>query len=87
MPPPKIVLERFRSTENDPVVALVLNLLVCGFAGYVYLGQPRKAVLALVLWLIGLALTCGAASCVVALLAAIDAYRQAERIQREQQAV
>jgi TM2 domain-containing membrane protein YozV len=76
------VLERFRSTENDPVVALVLNLLVCGCGGYVYLGQTRKAVIALVLWLIGVPLTCGAGSGVVALIAAIDAYRQAERMQR-----
>ncbi len=79
------MLERFRSTENDPVVALVLNLLLCGAGGYVYLGQTRKAVIALVLWLIGLALTCGAGSGVVALIAAIDAYRQAERMQRAPQ--
>jgi TM2 domain-containing membrane protein YozV len=75
------LLERFRSKENDPVVAMVLNLLGFGAIGYVYLGQTQKALVAAVLWLIAAIPTCLWGGCVVALIAAIDAYKQAERIQ------
>jgi hypothetical protein len=76
------LFERFRSTENDPVVAMVLNLLGFGAIGYVYLGQTQKALIVAVIWFAVSIPTCLWGGCVVSLLAAADGYRQAERMQR-----
>ncbi len=63
----------------DPNLILVLNLLVFGCAGYWLLGQKNKAILAGVLWVAGLT-TCGVVSGLVAAFAAIDGYREANRL-------
>jgi hypothetical protein len=64
---------------KDPVIILVLNLLVAGCVGYFMIGQKMKGIAALVLWVLGLA-SCGVVSGIVAIVAAIDGYFQAEQL-------
>ena len=65
------------SSSADPRLVFVLNLLVGACAGYFLLGRKAKGVVALVLFLILLAPpSCGIGSMVIALIAAIDGYRE-----------
>lgn len=64
---------------KDPVIILVLNLLVAGCVGYFMIGQKTKGIVALVVWVLGLA-SCGIVSGIVGILAAIDGYFQAEQL-------
>ena len=64
---------------KDPTIILILNLLVVGCVGYFMIGQKMKGIVAVVLWVCGLA-TCGIVSGIVAILAAIDGYFQAEQL-------
>jgi len=64
---------------KDPTIILVLNLLVVGCLGYFMIGQKMKGIAALVLWVCGLA-SCGIVSGIVAIVAAIDGYLQAEQL-------
>ncbi|HYH06244.1 MAG TPA: hypothetical protein VEK11_04200 [Thermoanaerobaculia bacterium] len=66
---------------KDPILILVLNLLVAGGVGYLVLGQKMKGIVAIVAWVILLFVTCGTGSGVVAILAAIDGYLQAQQLQ------
>lgn len=74
------MLERFRSRQNDPYAAAQLSLLF-GAGGYVYIGQPEKAIVAATLCILGIWLTCGAASGIVILIAAVDCWSLAKEIQ------
>jgi hypothetical protein len=67
---------------KDPILVLILNLLVLGGVGYIILGQKTKGIVAIVAWFVGLVLTCGAASGLVAIVAAIDGYLQAQQLQQ-----
>ena len=64
---------------KDPVIILVLNLLVAGCVGYFMIGQKTKGIVALIVWVLGLA-SCGIVSGIVGILAAIDGYFQAEQL-------
>lgn len=64
---------------KDPIIILVLNLLVAGCVGYFMIGQKTKGIVALVVWILGLA-SCGVVSGIVGILAAIDGYFQAEAL-------
>lgn len=64
---------------KDPVIILVLNLLLAGCVGYFMIGQKTKAIVTLVVWILGLA-SCGVVSGIVGILAAIDGYFQAEQL-------
>jgi hypothetical protein len=64
---------------KDPIIILVLNLLVAGCVGYFMIGQKTKGIVALVVWILGLA-SCGIVSGIVGILAAIDGYFQAEQL-------
>ena len=64
---------------KDPTIILILNLLVLGCVGYFMIGQKMKGIAAVVLWVCGLA-TCGVVSGIVAIVAAIDGYFQAEQL-------
>ena len=66
---------------KDPILVLVLNLLVAGGVGYIIMGQKTKGIVAIVIWLVGWAL-CGIPSGIVAVLAAIDGYLQAQQLQQ-----
>jgi hypothetical protein len=66
---------------KDPILVLVLNLLVAGGVGYLILGQKMKGIVAIVAWVVLLFVTCGAGSGLVAIVAAIDGYLQAQQLQ------
>lgn len=66
---------------KDPILVLVLNLLVAGGVGYLIMGQKMKGIVAIVAWVILLVVTCGAGSGLVAIVAAIDGYLQAQQLQ------
>jgi hypothetical protein len=65
---------------KDPVLILVLNLILFGCVGYFIIGQKLKGISAVVLWALGLA-TCGVGSGIVAIVAAIDGWMQAQHLQ------
>jgi hypothetical protein len=65
---------------KDPILVLVLNLLLAGGVGYIIMGQKTKGIVAIVLWILGLA-TCGIGSGIVGLVGAIDGYMQAQHLQ------
>ena len=67
---------------KDPILVLVLNLLLAGGVGYIILGQKTKGIVAIVAYVILLFVTCGAGSGVVAIVAAIDGYLQAQQLQQ-----
>ena|SRR5687768_5332669 len=66
---------------KDPILVLVLNLLVAGGVGYIIMGQKTKGIVAIVIWVLGWA-ACGIPSGIVAVLAAIDGYLQAQQLQQ-----
>lgn len=66
---------------KDPIIVLVLNLLVAGGVGYIIMGQKTKGIVAIVVWLVGL-VACGIPSGLVAILAAVDGYLQAQQLQQ-----
>ena len=66
---------------KDPILVLVLNLLVAGGVGYLIMGQKMKGIVAIVSWIVLLFVTCGAGSGLVAIVAAIDGYLQAQQLQ------
>jgi hypothetical protein len=63
---------------KDPVLILILNLIVAGCLGYFMMGQKMKGIVALVVWIVCFPFTCGIASGIVAVVAAIDGYLQAQ---------
>ena len=66
----------------DPVFISILNLFLGG-AGYLVLGQRIKGITAIALCLILLfPPSCGTLSGVVAAIAAVDGYMQAEQVQQ-----
>jgi hypothetical protein len=65
---------------KDPTIILILNLLVAGCVGYFMIGQKMKGIVALIIFAVGLPFTCGTLSGVVAIVAAIDGYFQAEQL-------
>lgn len=66
---------------KDPILVLVLNLIVAGGVGYIIMGQKTKGIVAIVVWLVGL-VACGIPSGLVAIVAAIDGYLQAQQLQQ-----
>ncbi|HYK03710.1 MAG TPA: hypothetical protein VE974_18270 [Thermoanaerobaculia bacterium] len=67
---------------KDPILVLILNLLLLGGVGYIILGQKTKGIVAIVAWLIVAIPTCGTASGLIAIIAAIDGYLQAQQLQQ-----
>ena len=65
---------------KDPILILVLNLLLLGGVGYIIMGQKTKGIVAIVVWVLGLA-TCGVVSGLVGIFGAIDGYMQAQQLQ------
>lgn len=66
---------------KDPILILVLNLLLGGCVGYFMIQQKWKAIIALVLWILGIPFTCGTLSGLVGIVAGIDGYLQAQQLQ------
>lgn len=70
-----------QNPPKDPVLVLVLNLLVAGGVGYIIMGQKTKGIVAIVAWvLLLLPPSCGTLSGLIALVAAIDGYLQAQQL-------
>lgn len=68
----------------DPNLAFVLNLLGAACAGYFLLGQNKKGAVALILFAALLAPpSCGTGAMLLALVTAVDAYRQARKRQSD----
>jgi hypothetical protein len=65
---------------KDPVLVAILNVLIGG-VGYLVMGQQTKGIVAIIIWVVGWA-ACGIPSAVVAVLAAIDGYLQAQQLQQ-----
>ena len=64
--------------QSDPEFIAALNLLPGGAAGYARLGQKKKAIVAVIAWVVFLVPpSCGVLSGVVSIVAAIDGYQQA----------
>ncbi len=66
------------SPPKDPILILILNLLVAGGVGYLLIGQKTKGIVAIVAYIILLFVTCGIGSGIIAIVAAIDGYLQAQ---------
>jgi hypothetical protein len=67
---------------KDPILILVLNLFVAGCVGYFMIGQKNKAIVALIAFIVGFVPPiCGTLSGLVAVVAAIDGYLQAQHLQ------
>jgi hypothetical protein len=64
---------------KDPVLIAVLNLIVAGCLGYFMIGQKMKGIVAVIAWCLGL-FSCGIVSGLVAIVAAIDVYLQAQQL-------
>lgn len=65
----------------DPNLAFLLNLLGAACAGYFLLGQKKKGIGAFVLFAVLFAPpSCGTVSMLIALVTAVDGYRQARRL-------
>jgi hypothetical protein len=67
---------------KDPILILVLNLLVAGGVGYIIIGQKTKGIVAIVVWVVLLFLTCGAGSGILSIVTGIDGYLQAQQLQQ-----
>ena len=65
---------------KDPILVMILNLLALGGVGYIILGQKTKGTVAIVVWIVGLC-SFGILSGIVAVVAAIDGYLQAQQLQ------
>jgi TM2 domain-containing membrane protein YozV len=66
---------------KDPILVLVLNLLLFGGVGYIIIGQKMKGIIAIIIWAVIVIPTCGAGACLIAIIAAIDGYMQAQQLQ------
>ena len=66
---------------RDPILVLVLNLLLFGSVGYFLIGQKIKGIIASILWVALLFVTCGVGTGIVAILGAVDGYLQAQQLQ------
>jgi hypothetical protein len=83
-PPPAPKAEELvypQQPPKDPVLILVLNLVLFGGVGYFIIGQKMKGIVGIVVWVAGLA-TCGIVSGIVAIVAAIDGWMQAQQLQQ-----
>lgn len=68
----------------DPNLAFLLNLLGAACAGYFLLGQNKKGVVSVILFAALFAPpSCGTGAMLLALVTAIDAYRQARKRQSD----
>jgi hypothetical protein len=66
---------------KDPILIAVLNLLVFGGVGYILMGQKTKGIVAIVTYLLLAIPTCFSGSMLLAVIAAVDGYLQAQQLQ------
>ncbi len=66
---------------KDPILIAVLNLIVFGGLGYILMGQKTKGIVAIVAYFVIGGMTCGAGALLIAPIAAVDGYLQAQQHQ------
>jgi len=66
---------------KNSIVAAILSLLLLGGVGQLYIGQQKKGIILIVVWVLGLC-TGGILSLAVHVVGAIDAYMMAEKLQK-----
>ena len=79
----------FSSTEqiqpSDPpknaILAAILSLILFGGVGQLYLGQQKKGIILIVVWVLGWC-SFGIITTVAAIVGAIDAYMMADKLQK-----
>lgn len=69
---------REEAPPPDPVLVLLANLFGFAGLGYLLLRQKEKAIVAIALWLIVAWPTCFSASLLIAAVAAVDGWMQAQ---------
>src|ERR1051325_2187848 len=63
---------------KDPILILILNLIVAGCLGYFMIGQKMKGIVTVIVWVVGLFITCGILSGLLSVVTSIDGYLQAQ---------
>ena len=79
----------FSSTEqiqpSDPpknaILAAILSLILFGGVGQLYLGQQKKGIILIVVWVLGWC-SFGIITTIAAIVGAIDAYMMADKLQK-----
>jgi hypothetical protein len=71
---------REEASPPDPIVVLLANLFGFAGLGYLMLRQKEKAIIAIALWLIVAYPTCFSASLLIAAVAAVDGWMQAQHL-------
>ena len=79
----------FSSTEQiqpsdppkNPIVAALLSLILLGGVGQIYIGQQKKGIILIVVWILGWC-SFGLITTVAAIVGAIDAYMMADKLQK-----
>ena len=78
----------FSSTEQiqpsdppkNPIIAAILSLILFGGVGQLYLGQQKKGIILIVVWVLGWC-SFGVITTIAAIVGAIDAYMMADKLQ------
>ena len=67
---------------KDPIIAAILSLLVLGGVGQLYLGQQKKGLILIAVWVVGLCI--GIGPIIAGVVGAIDAYQIATKLKNGQ---
>lgn len=77
--------QMIKKPDTNPLVSLLLNVLICAGVGYLYMGQQRKGIIALVIYFVGGLLSCGVLLLIWPIVTGYDAYLLSQRLQGGQQ--
>ena len=70
--------------DANPIVIALCNWFVFGALGYFLMGQQKKAIISLVIVLVGGSITCGLLAVIWGIVAAYDGYLLAQKLQSGQ---
>ncbi len=71
---------QIQKSDANPILLALLNLFICGGVGYFLMGQQKKAIAAVVYWMVGMFCTFGMVCFPLALLTAYDAYLLGQKL-------
>jgi TM2 domain-containing membrane protein YozV len=66
---------------KNPIVAAILSFFLLGGVGQLYLGQQKKGIILIVIWILGWC-TGGIVTFIVSIVGAIDAFVMADKLQK-----